>query len=428
MTVRELAIETKDLTCKFGDFTAVDRLNIKVYSGEIYGFLGSNGSGKSTSIRMLCGILKPAGGTGIVLGYDVVKEPEKVKENIGYMSQKFSLYLDMTVFENLDFYAGMYGLKGEEKYARIEEMIEQMNLKDKRNEFSGNLSVGLKQRLALGCAILHKPRLLFLDEPTSAVDPISRRSFWQIIHALAIGGTTMVVTTHFMEEAEHCDEMVFLDAGKMVAEGSSKKLKDSIKGTLVSIASDDSIKLREEIKKRIPVEDAYIFGRELRVLVAPQDLPLLSDWQYKIIEPTMEEVRGPMGMLKIDHIRTMLQGERIRGLWKETYGRDWTEEDVHAVYELSEKKLLERLSNFAEPKPYVLETVAALREMGMKIGSTTGYTDDMMAIVAPKAKELGYEPDCWFSPNAAGNHGRPYPYMIFRNMEALGLDDVRKVI
>lgn len=290
MTVRELAIETKDLTCKFGDFTAVDRLNIKVYSGEIYGFLGSNGSGKSTSIRMLCGILKPAGGTCIVLGYDVVKEPEKVKENIGYMSQKFSLYLDMTVFENLDFYAGMYGLKGEEKYARIEEMIEQMNLKDKRNEFSGNLSGGLKQRLALGCAILHKPRLLFLDEPTSAVDPISRRSFWQIIHALAIGGTTMVVTTHFMEEAEHCDEMVFLDAGKMVAEGSPKKLKDSIKGTLVSIASDDSIKLREEIKKRIPVEDAYIFGRELRVLVAPQDLPLLSDWQYKIIEPTMEDV------------------------------------------------------------------------------------------------------------------------------------------
>lgn len=290
MTVRELAIETKDLTCKFGDFTAVDRLNIKVYSGEIYGFLGSNGSGKSTSIRMLCGILKPAGGTGSVLGYDVVKEPEKVKENIGYMSQKFSLYLDMTVFENLDFYAGMYGLKGEEKYARIEEMIEQMNLKDKRNEFSGNLSGGLKQRLALGCAILHKPKLLFLDEPTSAVDPISRRSFWQIIHALAIGGTTMVVTTHFMEEAEHCDEMVFLDAGKMVAEGSPKKLKDSIKGTLVSIASDDSIKLREEIKKRIPVEDAYIFGRELRVLVAPQDLPLLSDWQYKIIEPTMEDV------------------------------------------------------------------------------------------------------------------------------------------
>lgn len=290
MTVRELAIETKDLTCKFGDFTAVDRLNIKVYSGEIYGFLGSNGSGKSTSIRMLCGILKPAGGAGIVLGYDVVKEPEKVKENIGYMSQKFSLYLDMTVFENLDFYAGMYGLKGEEKYARIEEMIEQMNLKDKRNEFSGNLSGGLKQRLALGCAILHKPRLLFLDEPTSAVDPISRRSFWQIIHALAIGGTTMVVTTHFMEEAEHCDEMVFLDAGKMVAEGSPKKLKESIKGTLVSIASDDSIKLREEIKKRIPVEDAYIFGRELRVLVAPQDLPLLSDWQYKIIEPTMEDV------------------------------------------------------------------------------------------------------------------------------------------
>lgn len=290
MTESEYAIITKDLTCKFGDFTAVDKLNIKIRHGEIYGFLGSNGSGKSTSIRMLCGILKPYSGTGIVLGYDVIKEPEKVKENIGYMSQKFSLYLDMTVFENLDFYAGMYGLNGEAKYARIEEMITQMNLEAKRNEFSGNLSGGLKQRLALACAILHKPRLLFLDEPTSAVDPISRRGFWQIIHELAIGGTTMVVTTHFMEEAEHCDEMVFLDFGKMVAEGSPKKLKESIKGTLVSIASDDSIKLREELKARVPVEDAYIFGRELRVLVAPEDLPLLSGWQYKIIEPTMEDV------------------------------------------------------------------------------------------------------------------------------------------
>lgn len=160
---------------------------------------------------------------------------------------------------------------------------------------------------------------------------------------------------------------------------------------------------------------------------APVQAFLDSFHEYGI-DPTMEEVRGPMGMLKIDHIRTMLQGERISGLWKEKYGRDWTEEDVHAVYELSEKKLLENLPNFADPKPYVIETVKELREMGMKIGSTTGYTDDMMAIVAPKAKELGYEPDCWFSPNAVGNHGRPYPYMIFKNMEALGLSDVRKVI
>lgn len=286
----EYAIETRDLTCKFGNFTAVDKLNIRVAPGQIYGFLGSNGSGKSTSIRMLCGLLKPAAGSGTVLGYDVETQSEKIKEHIGYMSQKFSLYLDLTVFENLDFYAGMYGLRGAEKLARVNEMIAEMQLEDKRDALSATLSGGLKQRLALACAILHKPRLLFLDEPTSAVDPISRRSFWQIIHGLALGGTTMVVTTHFMEEAEHCDEMVFLDAGKMVAQGSPKALKDSIKEVLVSIASDDSIKLRDEIRCSLPVLDAYIFGRELRLLMRREDLEALAGYAYNVIEPSMEDV------------------------------------------------------------------------------------------------------------------------------------------
>lgn len=286
----EYAIETRDLTCKFGNFTAVDKLNIRVAPGQIYGFLGSNGSGKSTSIRMLCGLLKPAAGSGTVLGYDVETQAEKIKEHIGYMSQKFSLYLDLTVFENLDFYAGMYGLRGAEKLARVNEMIAEMQLEDKRDALSATLSGGLKQRLALACAILHKPRLLFLDEPTSAVDPISRRSFWQIIHGLALGGTTMVVTTHFMEEAEHCDEMVFLDAGKMVAQGSPKALKDSIKEVLVSIASDDSIKLRDEIRRSLPVLDAYIFGRELRLLMRREDLGALAGYDYNVIEPSMEDV------------------------------------------------------------------------------------------------------------------------------------------
>ena len=286
----EYAIETRDLTCKFGNFTAVDKLNIRVAPGQIYGFLGSNGSGKSTSIRMLCGLLKPAAGSGTVLGYDVETQAEKIKEHIGYMSQKFSLYLDLTVFENLDFYAGMYGLRGAEKFARVNEMIAEMQLEDKRDALSATLSGGLKQRLALACAILHKPHLLFLDEPTSAVDPISRRSFWQIIHGLALGGTTMVVTTHFMEEAEHCDEMVFLDAGKMVAHGSPKVLKDSIREVLVSIASDDSIKLRGEIQQTVPVLDAYIFGRELRLLMRREDLGALAGYAYNVIEPSMEDV------------------------------------------------------------------------------------------------------------------------------------------
>lgn len=286
----EYAIETRNLTCKFGNFTAVDKLNIRVAPGQIYGFLGSNGSGKSTSIRMLCGLLKPAAGSGTVLGYDVETQAEKIKEHIGYMSQKFSLYLDLTVFENLDFYAGMYGLRGAEKLARVNEMIAEMQLEDKRDALSATLSGGLKQRLALACAILHKPRLLFLDEPTSAVDPISRRSFWQIIHGLALGGTTMVVTTHFMEEAEHCDEMVFLDAGKMVAQGSPKALKNSIKEVLVSIAGDDSIKLRDEIRRSLPVLDAYIFGRELRLLMRREDLGALAGYAYNVIEPSMEDV------------------------------------------------------------------------------------------------------------------------------------------
>ena len=286
----EYAIETRDLTCKFGNFTAVDKLNIRVAPGQIYGFLGSNGSGKSTSIRMLCGLLKPAAGYGTVLGYDIETQAEKIKEHIGYMSQKFSLYLDLTVFENLDFYAGMYGLRGAEKLVCVNEMIAEMQLEDKRDALSATLSGGLKQRLALACAILHKPRLLFLDEPTSAVDPISRRSFWQIIHGLALGGTTMVVTTHFMEEAEHCDEMVFLDAGRMVAQGSPKALKDSIKEVLVSIASDDSIKLRGEIQQSVPVLDAYIFGRELRLLMRREDLGALAGYAYNIIEPSMEDV------------------------------------------------------------------------------------------------------------------------------------------
>lgn len=286
----EYAIETRDLTCKFGNFTAVDKLNIRVAPGQIYGFLGSNGSGKSTSIRMLCGLLKPAAGSGTVLGYDVETQAEKIKEHIGYMSQKFSLYLDLTVFENLDFYAGMYGLRGAEKHVRVNEMIAEMRLEDKRDALSATLSGGLKQRLALACAILHKPQLLFLDEPTSAVDPISRRSFWQIIHGLALGGTTMVVTTHFMEEAEHCDEMVFLDAGRMVAQGSPKALKDSIKEVLVSIASDDSIKLRDEIRRSLPVLDAYIFGRELRLLMRREDLGALAGYAYNVIEPSMEDV------------------------------------------------------------------------------------------------------------------------------------------
>ena len=218
------AIEVKELTKKFGKFTAVDHINFKVPQGKIFGFLGPNGSGKSTTIRMLCGVITPTEGTASVLGFDIINEAEKIKQNIGYMSQKFSLYEELTVNENLDFYAGIYGLSKKERLERKKGIIAMAGLVGREKVMAKNLSGGWKQRLALGCALIHKPKLLILDEPTAGVDPVSRRVFWKMIHSLSRQGITVLVTTHYMDEAASCDLLAFIFDSKIMALGTPKDL------------------------------------------------------------------------------------------------------------------------------------------------------------------------------------------------------------
>lgn len=205
-----IAIKTQNLTRKFGDFVAVDNLNLELAQGGVYGFLGPNGSGKSTTIRMLAGLLLPSEGSGQILGLDVLTQSEQIKQQIGYVSQKFSLYLDLTVYESLDFYGGLYGLKPDERKQRIGEVLYFVELEQYKNTFVQNLSGGLRQKLSLACAVLHKPKLLFLDEATSGADPNTRRLFWQLIYRFSTHGTTILVTTHFLDEAEHCDQIAFI--------------------------------------------------------------------------------------------------------------------------------------------------------------------------------------------------------------------------
>lgn len=219
-------IEIKQLTKIFGDHVAVNSISFDVTGGEIFGFLGSNGSGKSTTIRMICGILTPSSGTGTVLGFDIYSEAEKIKQNIGYMSQKFSLYEELTVDENLNFYAGIYGLNSDQTRERKAEIIELAGLEGRENFQAKMLSGGWKQRLALGCALIHRPKLLFLDEPTAGVDPVARRIFWEIIKYLAKSGITVFVTTHYMDEAELCDTIGFIHNGRLTAYGTPEQLKE----------------------------------------------------------------------------------------------------------------------------------------------------------------------------------------------------------
>lgn len=218
------AIVVRELEKRFGEFTAVDRISFSVHPGEIFGFLGSNGSGKSTTIRMLCGILTPTSGEAKVAGYDIVTEAERVKHAIGYMSQKFSLYEDLTPFENLRFYLGVYSVPEKEWAERSARVLEMTRLTEARDRLTRDLPPGLRQRLALGCALLHRPQILFLDEPTSGVDPITRRHFWEFIGRIAAEGITVFVTTHYMDEARHCGRIVVINEGKIVASGSPEEI------------------------------------------------------------------------------------------------------------------------------------------------------------------------------------------------------------
>lgn len=292
----DAAVETRALTKKFGSFVAVNDLSLSIGEGSVYGFLGPNGSGKSTTIRMLCGLIAPTSGEAYVLGENLARGARRLRGSIGYMSQKFSLYPDMSVLENLNLYAGLYGLRGAEKRGRIEEMLAFAALGDRTEDLTSTLSGGKRQRLALGCAILHRPRILFLDEPTGGVDPKSRRQFWEVIYRLARGGMTVMVTTHFMDEAEHCDKVAFIYSGSLIADDSPAQLKKRLPGGICEISGPDTMSLLGQIRgdSNLPLLDANFFGTKLHLLMKGdyrfEDDLRFAGYQAKKIAPTMEDL------------------------------------------------------------------------------------------------------------------------------------------
>src|SRR5499427_4576382 len=260
----EIAVQTEELVKTFGSFVAVDHVSLQVPKGEIFGFLGPNGAGKSTTIRMLCGLLTPTAGRGMVSGYDVATEPELIRRNIGYMSQKFSLYDDLTVEENIDFFAGIYGVLPRTRGGRKHYVLEMANLAERRGSLTRNLSGGWKQRLALGCAILHDPPVLFLDEPTSGVDPIARGAFWHLIHDLSESGHTIFVSTHYMDEAEYCHRLALMYRGKVIALGTPEELKTGLGGhSLLNLETAAPLETMKALEHVPGVRDAAVFGAGL---------------------------------------------------------------------------------------------------------------------------------------------------------------------
>jgi len=266
------AISARALTKSFGDLVAVSHLDLDVPRSRIYGFLGPNGSGKSTTIRMLCGLLTPTSGRARVLGLDVPVDAAALKPRIGYMTQKFSLYEDLTCEENLEFIADIYAFDRQRRKRRIEEVLERYDLKNQRGQFAGTMSGGQKQRLALGCAVLNRPELLLLDEPTSAVDPKSRRDFWSKLFELAEAGTTILVSTHYMDEAERCHRLAILDRGVKVADGAPSDLKESTGMTIVELIGDDPYSAQHALAARPEVLSVTQLGIRLRILV-PESVP-----------------------------------------------------------------------------------------------------------------------------------------------------------
>jgi ABC-2 type transport system ATP-binding protein len=266
------AIEVKSLTRRFGDFVAVSDVSFDVKAGEIFGFLGSNGAGKSTTIRMLCGLLRPTSGTAIVGGIDVGRDPEGVKRRIGYMSQRFSLYEALTVDQNIAFFGGVYGLEGDRLAARRAMVLEMAGLQGRENTLAGDLSGGWRQRLALGCAILHEPSIVFLDEPTGGVDPLSRRRFWRLIDGLSRVGVAVLVTTHYLDEAEHCHRVAIIQSGKLAALGTVDELK-SIFATrpIFELLSPRPVEAMQALDRMPEVEKTSIFGTAVHAVMRAAD-------------------------------------------------------------------------------------------------------------------------------------------------------------
>jgi ABC-2 type transport system ATP-binding protein len=266
------AIVVKDLTRRFGSFTAVDRLSFEVQEGEIFGFLGANGAGKSTTIRMLCGLLRPTEGTGMVGGVDVGRDPERVKRRIGYMSQRFSLYEALTVDQNIRFFGGIYGLRGGAFDERRRFVIQMAGLEGREHARTSELAGGWRQRLALGCAILHQPPIVFLDEPTGGVDPLSRRQFWDLIGELSRQGVTVLVTTHYLDEAEHCHRLAIIHAGKLAALGTASALKDRFsERPIVELHVTDAVAAMEVLEGLPEVEKTSLFGTAVHAVLRKPD-------------------------------------------------------------------------------------------------------------------------------------------------------------
>ncbi len=277
-------VETFNLTKKFGDLTAVKSVNLKIERGEIFGLLGPNGAGKSTLIRLLCALLKPTSGTANVGGFSIIDEPEEVKKIIGYMSQRFGLYDDLTVEENISFYAGIYLNDKKLAYKRTEEIIEKLSLGEHRKKLAMHLSGGLRQRLSFATAIVHEPRIVFLDEPTSGVDPVSRRNFWELVYDLSAQGKTVLVTTHYMDEAERCNRIAFISQGEIIAVGSPTEIKKKyMRGEVINIVSEDLMACYNALTSLDFIEDIGIFGDSIHIVVdnADEKISEISDFFKK---------------------------------------------------------------------------------------------------------------------------------------------------
>ncbi len=262
---REVIVHTEHLSRSFGALQAVRDVSLDVLRGEIFGVLGPNGAGKSTTIRMLCGILDPSGGSGRVVGFDIARQQERIKERIGYMTQRFSLYEDLTVFENLRFYAGLYGVPGAQRRGRIEAVLDATGLQGRRDQIAGTLSGGWKQRVALACATIHEPPLLFLDEPTAGVDPVSRREFWEQIHRLAAQGTTVLVTTHYMDEAERCHRLAFIFRGSVLDVGTPGEVVERRGLRVAELSVEDAPKAAAVLRGLPEVDEVAHYGHTMRL-------------------------------------------------------------------------------------------------------------------------------------------------------------------
>jgi ABC-2 type transport system ATP-binding protein len=296
------AVTVRDLTRRFGAFVAVDHVSFDVEPGTIFGFLGSNGAGKSTTIRMLCGLLRPSSGSALVGGIDVIRDPESVKRRIGYMSQKFSLYELLTVEENLTFFGGLYGLDDERLTRRKAFAIQMAGLEGRERTLTRDLAGGWRQRLALGCSILHEPPILFLDEPTGGVDPVSRRAFWALINSLASAGVTVFVTTHYLDEAEHCHRLALMHAGRIAAIGTVADLKRAFSDRVIlEVRTNAPMESLRALDGLPSVEKTSLFGTALHVWMKPGERDTvtlatrlaergLSTESFEVVEPSLEDV------------------------------------------------------------------------------------------------------------------------------------------